>query len=210
MITDFVKNSVEMKRKPALLLLWILWSHPVWGEAALPPLLKPELESLRAGEVFVTTESLAGEHQGNIWASIWLPNEARSIWEVMVSCEEALYFVPGLEECEVLETGEDLDTRRHKVDYSVIFPDAEYIFRTWYEPYHSMRFSRISGDLKAMEGRWLLVPDAASKGTFIVYSVYLDPGFFVPQWLVRRVLKKNLPEVLISLRNHMQTKVPTT
>jgi hypothetical protein len=33
------------------------------------------------------------------------------------------------------------------------------------------------------------------------YRVYLDPGFLIPQWLVRNSLKSDIPAVLTALRN---------
>ena len=58
------------------------------------------------------------------------------------------------------------------------------------------------GSLQRLDGTWWLEPLAPDK-TLVFYSVDLDPGFLVPQFLVRRALRKDLPKVLAALRNRV-------
>jgi hypothetical protein len=47
---------------------------------------------------------------------------------------------------------------------------------------------------------WLLTPTADGSGTVVQYEVYLDPGFWIPEFLVTRSLGKDLRAALTHLR----------
>ena len=47
-----------------------------------------------------------------------------------------------------------------------------------------------------------------SGQTLVRYRVFLDPGFWVPQWLVRTSLKADLPAVLTALRTKVLDSLP--
>ena len=58
------------------------------------------------------------------------------------------------------------------------------------DPPRRIDFHRIRGDLKQEEGTWLLTATADGSATVVEYEMYLDPGFWIPQWLVTRTLRK--------------------
>jgi hypothetical protein len=98
-----------------------------------------------------------------------------------------------------LESGENWERIRHEVKWIWLFPKISYVFLAKYTPKHMISFTRVSGDLKEMRGSWRLSEIDGNK-TIVRYRVYLDPGFLVPQWLVRSSLESDLPEVLKALR----------
>jgi Polyketide cyclase / dehydrase and lipid transport len=87
-------------------------------------------------------------------------------------------------------------------------PTVRYVFRAEYDRPHRIDFHRISGDLKEQEGTWLLTqtPDAAA--TIVEYDLYLEPGFWVPQVLINRTLRKDLPAILAGLRERSERPPP--
>jgi hypothetical protein len=179
----------------ALVCPWILL-----GEMELTP---DQINAIRSGEVVIGSKHVDGLPKGNVWAAVWIPGPVEPIWEVMLDCDRAPEFVPGLKSCEVISTGQNSDVRRHRVDPSFLLPEFEYEFRTEYVPLREIHFKRISGDLRDMEGIWILEADPEFEGIFVRYSVFLDPGFFVPNWMVRNMMKGNLSEVLESLREQV-------
>jgi hypothetical protein len=90
------------------------------------------------------------------------------------------------------------------VRYSWLLPVVHYVFRAEYDRPHRIDFHRVSGDLKEQRGSWLLTPEPALGGTLVEYQVYVDPGFWIPQFLVARSLRKDLPAVLAGLREYAQ------
>ena len=87
-----------------------------------------------------------------------------------------------------------------EVRYSWLLPAVRYVFRAEYDRPRRMDFRRVSGDLKEEEGAWLLTATADGSATVVEYEVYLDPGFWIPQFLVTRTLRKDVPAVLSGLR----------
>jgi hypothetical protein len=57
---------------------------------------------------------------------------------------------------------------------------------------------RISGDLRVLRGSWALQSDG--EETVAHYAVDLAPGFWVPRWIVRAALRRDLPKMLRALR----------
>jgi len=62
---------------------------------------------------------------------------------------------------------------------------------------------RVSGDLKTMKVTWDL--QKVGDDTLVSYVVELAPGFWVPHWLVRLALKRDLPKMLRTLRSRAES-----
>jgi Polyketide cyclase / dehydrase and lipid transport len=196
-------------------------SRPIGAAISLPLLLPLALASqpgwvaehgiqsrLAAGEVVVQTASEidpAGP-QGRARAAVRINASPQAIWSVMTDCNEAVAFVPGLKRCRRIDGAPDgrWEDIEHEVRYSALLPAVRYVFRADYDRPRRIDFHRISGDLKAQEGTWLLTRTADGTGTVVEYDVYLDPGFWVPQFLVTRSLRKDLPAALSGLRDRVE------
>jgi uncharacterized protein YndB with AHSA1/START domain len=170
---------------------------------------EPGIESrLAAGEVVVETASEIdpAAPRGRIRAAILIPASPQAIWSVMTDCHQALAFVPGLKLCRRIEGAPDgrWAEIEQEVRYSWLLPEVRYVFRADYDRPHRIDFHRVSGDLKAEEGTWLLTPTADGTGTVVQYEVYLDPGFWIPKFLVTRSLRKDLPAALSGLRDRVE------
>ena len=143
--------------------------------------------------------------RGRVRAAVRIPAPAESVWNVMTDCVQAPRYVPGLKHCRRIDGAPDgrWDDIEHEVRYSWLLPAVRYVFRAEYERPHRMDFHRISGDLKAEEGTWLLTQTPDGAATVVEYEVYLDPGFWIPQFLVARLLRKDVPAVLSGLRERV-------
>jgi len=100
----------------------------------------------------------------------------------------------------VLETAPDRSWQRirHVLDYSWYVPKLTYEFRASYEPPSRVSIERLSGDLRVLRGSWVLQSDG--DDTLAHYKVALVPGFWVPHWIVRAALRRDLPKMLRALR----------
>jgi hypothetical protein len=58
-----------------------------------------------------------------------------------------------------------------------------------------------------MRGSWRLFPLNEASQTIVRYEVYLDPSFFIPQWLVERSLMTDLPDMLDALRTKVRNSL---
>ena len=165
-------------------------------------------QRLAAREVVVQTATAMAPTgpRGRIRAAIRINASPETIWNVIIDCRQAVSFVPGLRRCLSIDRAHDgsWEDIEQEVRYSWFLPSIRYVFRAEYDRFHRIDFRRVSGDLKAQEGTWLLTRTADASATVVEYEMYLDPGFWVPQPLVTRSLRKDLPAALRGLRERVE------
>jgi len=144
------------------------------------------------------------EQTGSASATVRIHASREAVWSLITSCPESLRMVPGLEICDVLETAQDQSWQkiRHVMNYSWYVPKLTYVIRATYDRPSMVTIERISGDLRTLRGSWELKSDG--DYTIAHYSVDLAPGFWVPHWVVRTVLRKDLPRMLRALRSRAE------
>ena len=163
---------------------------------------------LAAGQVVVTTVAPVdpARPRGRIRAAVRISASPETIWRVMTDCRQTTQFVPGLKGCRRVDGAADgsWEDIEHEVHYSWLLPPVRYVVHARYDRPHRIDFRRISGDLKEEEGTWLLIESADASATVVEYEVYVDPGFWVPQFLVARSLRKDLPAALTGLKKRVE------
>jgi hypothetical protein len=83
-------------------------------------------------------------------------------------------------------------------------PDLDYVVESNYEKNVRIEFHRVSGNLKDFQGFWEVRPWEGGMKTELTYSMFIDPGFFVPQWIVRYGVQGELPKTLSAVRKRAQ------
>jgi hypothetical protein len=141
---------------------------------------------------------------GSASATVRIHASRETVWSLITSCPESLRMVPGLEVCYVLETAPDQSWQkiRHVMDYSWYLPKVTYVIRATYDPPAKVTIEKVSGDLRTLRGSWELQSDG--DYTIAHYMVDLAPGFWVPNWIVRSALRKDLPKMLRALRSRAE------
>jgi len=142
---------------------------------------------------------------GRASASVRIHAGREVVWPLLTSCAEALKLVPGLVDCKVLETASDKSWQRIRqvVDYSWFVRKLTYDILATYDEPARVSIERTSGDLSKLKVSWNLTSDG--DYTIAQYKVDLDPGFWVPRWLVRVALKRDLPKMLRALRTRAES-----
>lgn len=163
---------------------------------------------LAAGEVVVeaATASDPEGSRGRIRAAVLIEARPEAIWAVITDCREAVEFVPGLRLCRRIDGAPDGRWVKieQEIDYSWFLRTVHNVLRADCDPPRRIDFHRVSGDLKQEEGSWLLTPTPGGSATVVEYEMYLDPGFWIPQWLINRTLRKDVPGALAGLREHVE------
>ncbi|MHB8475247.1 MAG: SRPBCC family protein [Steroidobacteraceae bacterium] len=161
-------------------------------------------ESAQHGDIEVAVSLDAAEQSGSASASVRIQARREVVWSLITSCAEALHLVPGLVACDVIETAPDRTWQRirHVMDYSWYVPKLTYEIRASYDRPSGVSIERISGDLRILRGSWALQSDG--EETVAHYAVELAPGFWVPRWIVRAALRRDLPKMLRALRTRAE------
>ena len=161
-------------------------------------------DSAQHGDIEVAVSLDAAQQSGIAHASVRIHARRELVWSLITSCTEAVRLVPGLVACEVMESAADRSWQRirHVMDYSWYLPQLTYEIRASYEPPSRVSIERISGDLRVLRGSWVLRSDG--DYTDAIYSIELAPGFWVPQWIERAALKRDLPKMLRALRTRAE------
>jgi hypothetical protein len=161
-------------------------------------------ESTQHGDLDIAVSLDAAEQNGSARASVRIHARREVVWSLITSCAEELKLVPGLVACEVLETAPDRSWQRirHVMNYSWYAPRLTFEVRATYDQPSRVTIERISGDLRILRGSWELQSDG--DGTIAHYAVDLAPGFWVPRWVVRAALRRDLPKMLRALRTRAE------
>jgi len=198
-----LENALEILSSGFLALVLLL--EPAAADAQSAWVTDPAIQQrLTAGEVVVATSAIdPAQPRGRVRAAVRIPAAPDEIWRIVTDCQEALSFVPGLRRCRRLDGAADGSWQdvEHEMRYSWLLPTVRYVFRADYDRPHRIDFHRISGNLKQEEGTWLFTPTADGAATVVEYEVYVDPGFWIPQALVARSLRRDIPAVLTGLRD---------
>ena len=157
-------------------------------------------ESARHGDIEVAVSLDAAEQSGSASASVRIHAQPEAIWSLITSCAEALHLVPGLVACDVMQTAPDRSWQRIRqvLDYSWYAPKLTYEIRASYDFPSRVSIERISGDLRVLRVSWVLQREG--DDTIANYTVDLATSFWIPPWIVRSALRRDLPKMLRSLR----------
>jgi hypothetical protein len=164
----------------------------------------PAAEASSGSDIEVSVSLDPAEQSGSASATVRIHASRETVWSLITSCPESLRMVPGLEICDVLETAPDQSWQkiRHVMNYSWYVPKVTYVIRAAYNPPTKVSIERVSGDLRTLRGSWELTKDG--DYTIAHYMVDLAPGFWVPNWIVRTALRKDLPKMLRALRSRAE------
>ena len=158
-------------------------------------------QRLLAREIVVEAVVDPSGASGRAQAAVWITAPPSIVYDWMTDCDRAMQFVPNMKKCQVVARGDaDMEIVAHEIDYSWYLPRTRYTFRATYQRPTRVDFKEVSGDLAINQGSWQLIatPDAAH--TLVLYEVRIKPRMYVPQWLIRRSLRRDLPELLGALR----------
>ncbi len=163
---------------------------------------------LAAGEVIVQSASTIDPAQpkGLVRAAVRIRASAETIWNVITDCRQTPAFVPGLRRCRQVGRAADgsWEDIEQEVRYAWYLPTIHYVFRAHYDRPHRIELRLVSGDLKKEEGTWLLKPSPDASATVVEYEMYVEPGFWIPQAIVTRSLRQDVPAALSGLRARVE------
>ena len=184
---------------------WFLLHVTITGSpASAQPSVAAEAE--RAPSVSVTADPTGDG--GRIQAQIRIAARPEMVWAVMMDCATSLRIVAGLKDCKILkrDPAGKWDIREHTIKRALLLPTVRSVFRSDYEPVSGIRFSRVEGDLKKLQGSWRLVPLNGGTATDVIYNADVDPGVPLPGVLLRSAIKSDVADVLSALQRETEAR----
>jgi ribosome-associated toxin RatA of RatAB toxin-antitoxin module len=146
----------------------------------------------------------------DIRAAVLVNATPEQVFQTLTDCAQALRFVPHLKRCAVLETAPDGSWQNveQQVDYGWLAPRAHYVFHADYERFERIRFSNLRGDFRENRGVWVFRPEKGGRATVVTYEARVAPAFYVPRWMMRNMLKRDLPDLMKGLRSRAEAARP--
>jgi carbon monoxide dehydrogenase subunit G len=140
----------------------------------------------------VTGTCVINESPDRVWPVIANPFEFKGTIE------------PRMKDVQVVVDKSDVSVLKVTLDMTCLYPNFNYTVESRYENGQRIFFHRVGGSLKDFKGSWEMSPFDGGKKTKLTYSMYIDPGFFVPQWIMREGVKGELPRTLKGLRSRVE------
>jgi ribosome-associated toxin RatA of RatAB toxin-antitoxin module len=169
-----------------------------------------ELARLDRGEVVLrkpprmrdVPSTAPAEERDTVRAAVRIAAPPATVFSIMVDCAAALEYVPHLRRCRVIESAPDGKWQliEQRLDYAWYAPAMDYVLRADYDAPRSVAIKQVRGDFAVHEGRWMLEPSVDGSSTLLRYQVRVVPPSYVPAWLQRRTLERELPDLLSGLR----------
>lgn len=172
---------------------------------SVPPPAFARLEDRNA----VSKDDVAVSHskQGDIEfvvASIHIDQPPDRVWPILANPFEFEQTIsPKFHTTKVLVDRPDESLLECKVDVGFLLPPINYTVFSSYAPCKRITFKSTAGDLKDFEGSWSVQAAEDGKSSDVTYSMYVNPGIPVPQWLVRQGIRMELPHTLRALRDRV-------
>lgn len=162
-----------------------------------------DMVRLKRGEILA--ESILTEESGGAArVTALFHTDAETIWNTIGYCKYEFIYVRGLESCGVLVPGLKFIRKQHRVKNNWYTPTLEFVFEASRTSSTHGEFRLVEGDLKAMEGQWNFQPLEDSGSFVVTHEIRIQPRIPAPRWLVRRVLKNDLPDMLACVRGLAQ------
>ncbi|MBX9941283.1 MAG: SRPBCC family protein [Candidatus Obscuribacterales bacterium] len=167
-----------------------------------------ERKKLEKGEVVVGLKDVGSTKY--VMGKIVIDQSPDKVWPIMVNPFEFRGRIsPRVKNVEVMTDQSHLSVLRMTMDTNPLplLPQLSYTVESRYEQDEQggrIEFRRVAGTLKDFRGCWEMSPTCGGTKTELTYSMYLDPGFFVPQWIVREGVKSELPRTLLALRKRIK------
>ena len=164
-------------------------------------------QKLAAGEVLIKVEKIVDMHgkSAHIQSAVQINATPEQVWTVLTDCVRAPSYVPGLKKCEILEQAVDQswDIRRHTNKPAALLPTIISEFKCDYVYPQSVSFEGVGGDMDANSGAWHLRPTKDGTATIVTYRATVRAKTILPDKMLRKIMKKNIPKVMHALRKEV-------
>jgi ribosome-associated toxin RatA of RatAB toxin-antitoxin module len=163
-----------------------------------------EVSRLIKGEII--SKSLTHELKGGLRgaeAKIFIKAPPEQVWKVIDDHESLPTYVSRFKRVKIIEETPNSQKVEVAIKFCPVLPTFKYtILFDKTEKYKKVKFNKIGGCFKRLYGIYDLQP--YQKGTLLTYKIFLDPGFYIPEFVRGNGVNKDLPEILESIRSRVE------
>ncbi|MCZ6675231.1 MAG: hypothetical protein O7C75_20040 [Verrucomicrobia bacterium] len=174
-----------------------LWEQPFTDE---------QKNKLLAGEVVF----LEPEPAYLIATAILIKAPESSVWNIMLDQERIPEYLKDCKLSQIKESGDTWKIVEHRMKVHPLLPAIQYVFREDYGSDYFIEFQRLSGNIKELKGWWKIVPNDDLGGVVLMYSVFVDVGWYIPKSWIKNGMQKRVPALLNAVRGEVYAQYNTT
>lgn len=122
------------------------------------------------------------------------------VWSVLSDYEGLQDIFPPLKRSKIVKDGGTVKQVEHEIKPSGVPGTFEYVLEIKETGTRMQEWHRLSGDFKEVDGFWKLEPVDSGNATLVTYGGYVNGGIFIPQQLIRHQFGKDIPSIMLSLK----------
>jgi ribosome-associated toxin RatA of RatAB toxin-antitoxin module len=136
-----------------------------------------------------------------VTSSIYINKPPEAVWAVLT---DPYKFVGRnhIKEVILIENSPKRQVLEYKVGVFFPVPDFSVTVLSDLEPHKLIKFKRIKGAFRDIQGSWKLTRQGA--GTMVYYDTYIDTGFLIPQWMIQKAQMKEIPEIMEAFKKRAE------
>lgn len=209
-VLKFVKMSLSCLPGRGLAILGL---SAALGMALMPLCFaaENELTALHQGKVLVEDEASSTPTQASkkVVAKILIQRPVDKVWSTLRDQRNLYRGDPHIKAVKVLDQPSVAEEMvMYTLHVSSFLPDFTYTTHIRFKPMDFITFRRTEGSFKDFQGYCRLIPSDHGKSTVFTYALQVDPGFFIPQFLMRQILRQELPDMIRNVQKTVYTRFP--
>ncbi|MBI5836904.1 MAG: SRPBCC family protein [Candidatus Eisenbacteria bacterium] len=199
----------------ALLALLALasWNLPARAAEAAATQASAEADATaEAGEATDVGESVGTpdlqsvpSEKADVHSSIYIPVRPDAVWAVLTDYDHLREFIPGMLESRLLEDHGLVKLIEQVGQGSWLFvgKKARVVLEVEERKGQKLDFHVVDGDFNLFDGAWELFPRQGGHATLLTYRLTARPRFFAPGFVVKHVLRRDVPQRLAAIRDRV-------
>lgn len=129
------------------------------------------------------------------------------VWEVISDHDNLHRVFPQMKKATVVKDEGTTKLIKYTVAPSGPVGTFTYTVRLKEKAPRYMEWTRVSGAFKTVKGFWKLEPLDNGNTTLATYATSVDGGFLIPQPLIRRQCRIDMPQVADTLKSEVENKI---
>jgi len=159
-----------------------------------------ELSRLQRGEII--TSSLTPTLKDNLKGAeskVLIKAPPEKVWAILDNQEKLPEVIPRFKKITVLEKTPNSQKVQVALKVCKFLPLFKYTMTLdTREKYKRVKFNKVDGCFKSLYGTYEL--ERYPQGTVLTYRMYVDTGFFVPDFVCKSGLSGDLPDIMSAIK----------